>query len=373
MEYELVYKNKEPLDNVLNTKPAKLELKESVGTQTSLADTDWKNMLLYGDNLPILKTLTLNEKIKGKVSLVYIDPPFATNQQFGNREQEEAYSDYIVGAEFIEFIRKRLILIRELLSEDGSIYLHLDQKKGHYIKVIMDEVFGEENFINDITRIKCNPKNFQRKGYGNVKDVIYFYSRTDHDAEKMIWNDFRLPLSEEEVMKQFPKVDKDNRRYATTPLHARGETKNGVTGKPWRGMMPPKGRHWRVPPDELEDLDKKGLIEWSSTGNPRKKIFAEDNKGKKIQDVWEFKDNGIEGEHYATEKNLEMLKIILKMSSRPNDLVMDCFAGSGTTLLAAEELGRRWIAIDSSEKSINAIKNRFSEITHKSFNLYAVL
>jgi len=182
-------------------------------------------------------------------------------------------------------LRKRLILLREILAEDGSIYVHIDYKIGHYVKVIMDEVFGKENFINDITRIKCNPKNFDRKGFGNIKDLILFYSK----GASYIWNEPREEFTDEDIKRLFPKVDKDGRRYTTTPLHAPGETRNGPTGRPWKGLKPPKGRHWRYSPEELTRLDKEGLIEWSSTGNPRKKIYADEmlGKGKKRQDIWD--------------------------------------------------------------------------------------
>jgi adenine-specific DNA-methyltransferase len=131
---------------------------------------------------------------------------------------------------------------------------------------------------------------------------------------------------------------------------------------PWRGIKPPKGRHWRYPPEELEKLDKEGLIEWSSSGNPRKIIYADEvfQKGKKRQDVWNFKDPPYPS--YPTEKNLEMLKVIVQSSSNPDDIVLDCFAGSGTSLIAAETLGRRWIGIDNSEIAIETIQKRLLAI-----------
>jgi len=127
-------------------------------------------------------------------------------------------------------------------------------------------------------------------------------------------------------------------------------------------MLPPPGRHWRYPPEELERLDRMGLLEWSSTGNPRKKIYADEMiaQGKKRQDVWEFKDPTYPS--YPTEKNLDMLRMILQASSQPGDLVLDCFAGSGTTLLAAEMTGRRWIGIDNSEVAIAACRKRLQAL-----------
>ena len=319
--------------------------------------------LYYGDNLPILRRLGEGSDVAGKVRAIYIDPPFATGRAFSTRDGHVAYHDVLTGHEFLEFLRRRLILLRELLADDGSIYVHIDATIGHYVKVILDEVFGASCFRNDISRMKCNPKNFDRKAYGNFKDTILFYSRrpaTSSD-DPLLWNEHRLPLTEEELQRQFPKVDSEGRRYATTPLHAPGETRDGPTGEEWKGLLPPKGRHWRYPPSELTRLDEAGLVEWSSTGNPRKKIYAEENRGKKVQDVWEYKDRGAERATYPTEKNLELLKLIIQNSSNPGDLILDAFAGSGTTLLAANALGRSWIGIEASPLGMSVCQWRLSE------------
>ena len=221
----------------------------------------------------------------------------------------------------------------------------------------MDEVFGIKNFRNDITRIKCNPKNFSRNAYGNIKDLILFYSK----SSTPIWNDPRERLEEDEVSARFKKVNADGRLYTTVPLHAPGETKNGPTGSMWRGMYPPEGRHWRSSPDELDRLDAEGLIEWSKTGNPRRIIFADEKAslGKKMQDVWTFKDSPYP--KYPTEKNLSLLESIINSSSRKDSIVLDCFCGSGTTLVAAEKLGRKWIGIDQSDEAIRICDIRLSE------------
>jgi len=324
-----------------------------------------KSKLIKGENIDVMKYLIDKKYLKGKIDLVYIDPPFATKNIFRISENKAnsisrcqydgiAYDDSLVGAEYLEFIRERLILIRELMSKESSIYFHIDYKIGHYIKVLMDEIFGEENFINDISRIKCNPKNFNRKAFGNVKDLILFYSKTGNH----IWNDQKTPFSEEDLKRLFRKVDKAGRRYTTIPVHAPGETQNGPTGHPWRGIMPPKGRHWRSEPKVLDELDRQGLIEWSKTGVPRKKIFADEKNGKKIQDIIEFKDP--QTPIYPTEKNLELLKLIVKISSDQDSIVLDCFCGSGTTLKAAQDLGRKWIGIDKSDEAIKVALKRLT-------------
>jgi len=224
---------------------------------------------------------------------------------------------------------------------------------GHYVKVLMDEVFGRKNFVNDITRIKCSPKNFARKGYGNIKDVILFYSKTG----RHIWNDPREDFTDDDIERLFPKRDAQGRQYTTTPLHAPGETVNGETGAEWMGIKPPEGRHWRCSLAELTKLNEKGLIQWSKKKNPRKIIYADYviGRGKKKQDIWRFKDPVYP--EYPTEKNLEMLQMIIGASSNVGDLVLDCYCGSGSTLNGAEVLGRRWIGIDQSKVAVQtAIK-----------------
>lgn len=319
-----------------------------------------KNLLIKGNNIDGLQLL-LDKGYKGKIDLIYIDPPFATGGTFSidsggrvatiskSNDANIAYTDTLKGRNYLTYIRKRIELLYLLLSDKGSFYLHIDYKIGHYIKVMLDSIFGIENFRNDITRIKCNPKNFQKIGYGNIKDMILFYTKGDNP----IWNNPIFEYSEDEIIKRYNKIDANGRRYTTVPLHAPGETK-GKTSLPFKGIYPPKGRHWRTSIEELEQLDKKGLIEWSSNGNPRKINYADDRIGKKAQDIWDFKDP--QYPIYPTQKNEDLLHFIIKASSSINSIVLDCFAGSGTTLKAANRLGRKWIGIDQSELAIKTIK-----------------
>ncbi len=326
-----------------------------------------KSLLIYSENIKGLNYLLDNQDLKGKIDLVYIDPPFATGGNFtitngrsatisNSKNGDIAYTDTLKGADFINFLRERLIIIRELLSEQGSIYLHIDYKIGHYVKVMMDEVFGIENFRNDITRVKCNPKNFDRIGYGNIKDLILFYTKSTNP----IWNEPREKYTEKDFEKLFPKTDKQGRKYTTVPIHAPGETENGKSNQPFKGIMPPVGRHWRSDVPTLEQWDKEGLIEWSSNGNPRKIIYADEREGKRVQDIWEYKDP--QYPDYPTEKNPDLLDLIIKTSSNENSIVLDCFCGSGTTLKAAQINGRKWIGIDQSEHAIKATREKIDNI-----------
>lgn len=318
-----------------------------------------ENSMFFGDNIDVLLYL-LNNGYREKIRLIYIDPPFATASNFVNRNQEHAYSDSLRGGEYIEFLRERLVIMRELLTNDGSIYLHLDGNMAFAMKIIMDEIFGEKNCRAFITRKKCSTKNYTRNTYGNISDYIMFYSK----SSSYVWNRPFEPWEFDRMIEEYPYIDpKSGRRYKKVPIHAPG-TRNGETGKEWRGKLPPKGKHWQYTPDKLNELDAAGEIYWSPTGNPRRMVFCEPDKGIPVQDIWlNYRDSINQAQRttgYPTEKNFDMLKLIINASSNPGDIVMDCFAGSGTTLGAAFELGRRWIGADSSMESIKAILKRFT-------------
>lgn len=355
-DIQLSYKNKSSEQEILLTTPAKISVLWS-------PDIDSKNHLYYGDNLPILASLINDKNIKGKVRLIYIDPPYATNSIFQSRSQNEAYSDLLLGSHFVEFLRKRLILLRELLADDGSIYVHLDENMAFHIKIIMDEVFGSSNFRNWITRKKCNPKNYTRKTYGDISDYILFYTKSDN----YVWNRPVEAWTDQKAKKEYTYIEEQTgRRYKKVPIHAPG-IRNGETGKQWRGMNPPPGKHWQYTPKTLDEMDAKGEIFWSSNGNPRRKIYLDQSEGIPVQDIWlEFRDAHNQNIHitgYPTEKNPDLIARIIQASSNPNDLVLDAFSGSGTTLEVASKLKRRWIGIDSSPEAIATTLKRFSQGT----------
>ncbi|MEG9529922.1 DNA methyltransferase [Mannheimia bovis] len=366
---ELTYSNKKSINEIL-------EFSSDFYEKSRLIPQD-ENLFIFGDNFSALSAL-LGAGLKGKIDLIYIDPPYKTNQIFTvsdgvrvstisrtkSQNSVVAYDDNFTMTEYLEFMRERLILMRELLSDKGSIYVHIDNKMGHYLKLILDEVFGINNFINDISRIKSNPKNFSRRAYGNEKDIVLFYAK---DHKKNIFNNVTTHLSEEDKREMFKKIDEKGRRYNTVPVHAPGETLNGDTGREWQGMLPPAGRHWRVSPKELDKLDEQGLIEWSKNGVPRIKKFADEHKGKKIQDVWTFKDPIYP--IYPTEKNSDMLEMIISQSSNKDSIVMDCFAGSGSTLKAADKLGRKWIGVDISPVSLEVVQKNLDTADFRLINI----
>lgn len=319
--------------------------------------------LYHGDNLNVLNTLQYDKDVCGKVTLIYIDPPYNTGGAFETRDFKYAYNDKFTVEGYLSLLRPRLEIMRNLLSESGSIYVHLDSNMLFHVKILMDEIFGIQNFKGLITRKKCKSKNYTRKTYGNISDYILFYTKSDNP----IWNRPYDEWEDEKILKEYPFVEGETgRRYKKVPIHAPG-TRNGATGSQWRGMMPPEGKHWQFTPDKLEEMDACGEIYWSSNGNPRRKVYLDNSKGIPVQDIWldyldvNNQNTCITG--YPTEKNPDMLKRIIEASSNPGDLVLDCFAGSGTTLVAAEELGRQWIGADIGEEAIQTIFNRFSRGT----------
>ena len=326
--------------------------------QTISGMTDGIKRLYHADNLDVLNLLVNDKNVSGKVTLIYIDPPYNTGGAFETRDFKLAYDDRFGIQEYLSFMRKRLELMHTLLSDEGSIYVHLDSNMVFHVKVMMDEIFGMQNFKGMITRKKCKSKNFTRRTYGNISDYILFYSKT----ENPVWNRPYEEWSDEKILKEYPYIEEETgRRYKKVPVHAPG-TRNGATGSEWRGMMPPEGKHWQFTPDKLEEMDRNGEIYWSANGNPRRKVYLERSSGIPVQDIWlDFLDVNNQNTHitgYPTEKNIDMLKRIIETSSRPGDLVLDCFAGSGTTLVAAEELGRNWIGVDIGDEAIATIVNR---------------
>jgi adenine-specific DNA-methyltransferase len=258
----------------------------------------------------------------------------------------------------MEALRERLVFIHRLLSDDGSLYVHLDGRMVFHTRLLLDEIFGEENFRNFITRKKCNPKNYTRKTYGNVADYILFYSKSDN----YVWNRPVQPWDEERANREYQCVDETGRRYKKVPIHAPG-IRHGETGREWKGRFPPPGKHWQFTPTTLDEMDNRGEIYWSPNGNPRRKIYLDGSDGIPLQNIWmDVKDAHNQNIHitgYPTEKNPEVLMRIIEASSNPGDLVLDCYSGSGTTLAVASKLHRYWIGVDSSNEAIKTTLFRF--------------
>lgn len=322
-EYELVYHGKEREEDILaNTLAVPLQPVRTFGSNGSKMNGEWHNMLIFGDNLQVMKSL-LEMKKSGKLCnadgtpgarLIYIDPPFATKQEFRGTQDQKAYQDKIAGAHFLEFFRKRLLFLRELLSDDGSVYVHLDEHMGHYGKIILDEIFGKEKFLNDI--IWYYPDNFQGNvnRFANNHNIILLYSKTS----QYLFERVSIPLDK--------KIKRDVRVW---------------------------------------DKKKQAIVAArDEDGN----IIYKEFSTKFADDVWTIGQSSVSKKHsdeylgYPTQKPEALLKRVIKASSRVGDIVLDCFAGSGTTLAVAEKLGRRWIGVDCGKLAIYTMQKRLLNI-----------
>jgi adenine-specific DNA-methyltransferase len=311
------------------------------------------NAVVLSDNFFVLHSL-IQQRLKA--TLIYLDPPFCTGMEFQSRRLQHAYTDKLGQAPYLEFMRRRLVLLREVMADDGSIYLHIGHQMVGHLKALMDEVFGGRNFRNLITRRKCSSKNFTSRQYANIHDYILFYTRSSNYR----WNQPGEKPDGSWIEREYPKTDSRG-RYKLVPVHAPG-TRGGETGKPWRGKNPPPGKHWQYQPSKLDELDKRGEIHWSRSENPRRKVYLEAEKLLPLTDCWsKFRDahhQSVRITGYPTEKNLDMLKVIVSASSDPGDLVIDPFCGSGTTLEAADMGQRAWIGIDESFAALKATLGR---------------
>lgn len=347
-EYELTYYGKESEQAILSqTFAVPLQENRRFG---DVSEKDWVNKIIFGDNLQVLKTL-IEMKRRGElknadgtdgIRLVYIDPPFATKQDFSNKDSK-AYSDKLAGAAFLEWLRKRLILLRELLSDNGSIYVHLDWRKAHYIKVLMDEVFGEGNFKNEIiwhygTYVGNTKNNFPRK-----HDSIFLYGKSN----KTVFH---------------PQRD--------------GEPENDANYKRWKNYFNENnqilGKNY--PQDDSKFSGYVKRFEKENGYSPREEDVLLSVEGKLVDSVWEIQSvNPMAKERigYPTQKPEDLLKRIIMSSSDEGDIVLDCFGGSGTTAFVAEKLGRRWITVDAGKLSVYTIQKRIlTNENHKAFVVY---
>jgi adenine-specific DNA-methyltransferase len=317
------------------------------------------NRLYHADNLTVLPML-LNEGMTARC--IYIDPPYGTQQRFVRKVTDHAaYCDAASGAAYLAMLRLRLVLLRDMLDDEGSIFVHLDASMVAEVKLLLDELFGAANFRAWITRRKCSSKNYTRKTFGDISDYILFYSKT---ARYVFNRQFGKRSPEQEAI-DFPKIDQQTgRRFALVPIHAPGR-RNGATGGVWRGMLPPAGKHWQTTPDKLDEFEAKGDIHWTRNGTPRRKIWADESPGSAVANLWhEFRDpfnQNFATTGYPTEKNIDLLKLIISAASHPGDLVLDAYAGSGTTLAAAGALGRPWVGIDSGTLATALAQRRISE------------
>ena len=348
----LSYPDKADIETIIKNFPR--QFVSIMGSEECMLTVIPDDSFVLADNFYVLNNLIHQNK---KATLFYLDPPYGTGFDFHSRDLEHSYKDRMSPIAYLEFMRRRLVLIRECLLDDGSVYVHIGHQMLAHLKVLMDEIFGSNNFRNIITRRKCSSKNFTRKQYANLNDYILFYSKT----KRYKWNQPGIVPEQSWIEREYPKIDNLGRRFKLVPVHAPG-TRNGETGQPWRGVPPPPGKHWQYSPSKLDEFDRQGDIHWSRNGNPRRKIYWTSEKKAALTDYWDkYRDahhQSIKITGYPTEKNLAMLKVIVTASSEPGDLVVDPFCGSGTTLHAARDLDRKYIGVDASFAAAKATLRR---------------
>lgn len=342
-------------------------------------EKDWQNLLFHGDNKEVLATL-LENGFRGKVDLIYIDPPFNTGVDYVRRitlrgiksqklegegysvQEQTMYFNNFADDAYLQWMYERIQLLKELLAETGSIFVRMDYRFGHYIKVIMDEVFGKDMLRNELVVNKSDRPTEAVNKYHSTWDMLYWYAKSDQSyffnvTTKRVepkWRGMHLPgvrwtQIKPEYLKLFSKknIKEKNDKYFTRARIILGKE-----------ILPPEGRHWALGQDAIFQLEKEDKIRLNERGNP----VSLESPEKKIHDVWTDIPGYDSTTDYPTENAEKLLERVLLSGSQHNDLVLDCFIGSGTTAAVAQKSGRRWIGCDINKGAIQTISTRLQKI-----------
>lgn len=357
--------------------------------------------LFYGDNLSVLFEHIASES----VDLIYLDPPFNSKATYNilfesktgdhadaqieafedtwhwNDTAEEAFDEVARSGKtkafdllralrdflgendmmaYLSMMAVRLIELQRVLKPTGSLYLHCDPTASHYLKLVLDSVFGAKNYRNEIIWKRTTSHN-SAKRYGKIADTIFFYTKSDHYT----WTGLRTEFSEAQLSRY--KQDEEGRWYKAENLTA--DRVDSESGKfEWRGTMPPPSRGWAHTVEQLEDWYAEGRILLRRDGSPRMdglKVYRDDMLGQKLQSVWtdisRIGNTSAERLGYPTQKPLALLERIIAASSNEGDVVLDPFCGCGTAVHAAQKLGRKWIGIDITHLAISLIEKRMKD------------
>ncbi len=359
---------------------------------TGREDSEWRNRLIWGDKKYVLPALL--REFAGKVDLIYIDPPFDTGADFSftasvpedpdapedgslsfikkpsiieqkayrdtwgvSKEDREAGATHLDG--YLKWFYETALLLHELLNDRGSIYVHVGPNVSHYVKPLLDEIFAEENYRNEVIWQRHGAHNDPQK-YGIVHDAIFFYTK----GPQWTFNPIYMPYDDEYVVERFRYADsKTGRKFWANTLTAGGTGPARKIGD--RLLKPPPGRHWAFDQEGIDRLLREDRVYFSETGFPYLKQYLDESPGKPCQSIWpdvRMTRSGFERVAYATQKPESLLERIISASSNQGDLVLDCFCGSGTTAAVAEKLGRRWIACDLSRFAIHTTRKRLLSI-----------
>lgn len=340
-----------------------------------VGDVDSDNMIIHGECVSACAYL----KDQGiKVDLIYIDPPFAsgadyakkvyirrnplvakvikqTEQELDDDElktfEEKMYGDIWDKEKYLNWMYENLMAIRSVMSENASIYVHLDYHIGHYVKILLDEIFGEDNFRNEIIWKRSTAHN-DSTGFANLHDTIFYYS-----IGEPLFDTPLVPYSQEYIDRYYNKTDHNGRKYLDRDLSAKGLKGAGYTYS-WKG----KNGYWRCPITTMERLERENRLYYTSNGTPRFKQYLDEMEGVPAQDLWidifAVNSQAEERVGYATQKPEALLERIIKASSNEGMLVADFFGGSGVTSAVAAKLGRKFVHTDVNINSIQTARDR---------------
>lgn len=356
---------------------------------------DWVNRLIYGDNLLAMAALLAGDEasglpsLRGKVDLIYIDPPFDSKADYRTKvtlpgvELEQrptvieqfAYSDTWADgtASYLAMIVPRLILMRELLADTGSIYVHLDWHVGHYVKVVMDEIFGKDNFRNEVIWKRTSSHSDSGQGaehFGRQHDTIFWFAKSDRSIVNQIYE----PYSKEYVESAYKHVETETgRRYRLDNTSGPGGAANGNPFYEFRG----KAKYWRYSREKIEQLYREGrLIQTREGGDWSFKRYLDEMPGVPLQSLWAdippLQSQSKQRADYATQKPEKLIDRIIRVTTNNKGLVADFFSGSATTAAVAEKLGRRWIATDIGKPACMIGRKRLIDQNAKPFYYQAI-
>lgn len=342
------------------------QLRERYGEENE----NWINKIFWGDNLQVMSHML--KEYRGKVDMVYIDPPFDSKAQYKKTIkvrgqdvsndilsfEEKQYNDIWTNDTYLQFMYERLILIRELLMDTGSIWVHCDMSRGHYIKVILDEVFGQNNFINQITWKRTFAHGDMGQGakhLGRISDYILVYSVSPNVKLNSVYT----PYEKEYEERVYKNVDPDGRRWQSVSLTGPGGAAKGNPYYEFLGVS----RYWQYSKENMQRLYEEGRIYQSKSGAvPRRKMYLDEAKGVPLQDIWTdivpVQGAAKENTYYPTQKPTALLERILEVATNPGDLVFDCFMGSGTTQAVAMKMGRKFLGADINLGSVQITTKR---------------
>lgn len=347
------------------------QLKEVHGEEVD----GWRNKIFWGDNLQVMSHLL--KQFRGKVDLIYIDPPFDSKADYKKQItlkgtsasndrtsfEEKQYTDIWANDDYLQFMYERIVIARELLSETGSLYLHCDWHKSHHLRCILDEIFGSENCHNVITWKRSHAQGNSGQGavhFGRVSDTILIYSKLG----KPVWNPQYVSYTQEVLDRDYKYLDEETgERYRLMPVDGPG---GASKGNPYYEFLGVTG-YWRYSKDKMQDLYDKGEIVLSSTGRSlSRKRFLKDAKGTPVTDLWDdlnrVSPTSNERLDYPTQKPELLLERIISNSSNAGQIVLDFFMGSGTTQAVAMKLGRRFIGADINLGAIQTTSKRLISV-----------